>query len=132
MSDVAVLNDSEAGRVNHTADMLGFSRDDLRIKVCQLKSFLAENKQKALELKATMMENVRENFANASSFMKLIYGLTGIVSLAFAFEVAAGGTALALFAIGAVCLFIGGAELVRFLKEGWNRLKAKLDEAISL
>lgn len=127
MEEQVVLNESEASRVNYAAATLGISRDDLRIKVCQLKSFLAESKQDALELKATLQQNVAENFSNASSFMKLVYGLTGIVSIAFAVEVATGAVAAALLLIGVFLLFVGLAELKRLLKTAWDRFTGKLD-----
>jgi hypothetical protein len=122
-----VLNESESSRVNYVADTLGIARDDLRIKVCQLKSFLANKRRETLELKATMAQNVTENFSQASSFMKLVYGVSGIISIAFAVEVATGAVAAALLLIGLFLLFVGLAELKRLLKQAWDRFSGKLD-----
>lgn len=128
MEEQVVLNESEASRVNYVADTLGIPRDRLRIKVCQLKSFLANKKQETIEIKATLAQNVAENFSNAASFMKLVYGLTGIVSIAFAIEVATGGVALALLLIGVFLLFVGLVELKRLLNNAWERFTGRLDE----
>jgi len=127
MSEGAILNESEGARVNYVADTLGLAREDLTIKVCQLKSFMADKRREVAELRETMTQNVRENFANATSVMKLVYGLTGIVSIAFAVEVATGATALALLLIGMFLLFVGLAELKRLLKIAWARLGEALD-----
>lgn len=127
MTAEAVLNESEAARVSYAASTLGISREQLVVKMCQLKSFLAGKQREAAELKATMLQNVRENFQNASSVMKLVYGLTGIVSIAFAVEVATGATALALLLIGMFLLFVGLSELKRLLKDAWAQFSTRLD-----
>ncbi|MFC0202978.1 hypothetical protein [Novosphingobium soli] len=118
--------------MNYVADTLGISRDTLNVKVCQLKGFLQVKSREAAELKATMQQNVRENFQNASSFMKLVYGLTGIVSIAFAIEVATGVTAAALALIGVFLLFVGLAELKRLVKPAWEKFTTDLKDAFTL
>lgn len=127
MDDQFALNESEGSRVIYVADTLGLSRSDLRIKVCQLKSFLATKKREALELQATIAANVAEDFSNASSVMKLVYGVAGIVSIAFAGKVASLAVAAALFLIGAFLLFVGLAELKRLLLPAWDKFRYQLD-----
>lgn len=124
-----VLTECEASKVNFAADALQISRQDMRIKVCQLKSFLASNRQQALALKSTMAQNVAERFSNASSFMRLIYGLAGLIGLSFV-SVASGAASLALLLISLFLVFQGAAEVMRLLKPAWARFSSNLSAVI--
>lgn len=124
----STVTEAESSRIAFVASELGLSRRELTVKVCQLKSFLEENRTKAAALKRDLMAGVSENFQTASSFMKIVYGVTGIVSIAFAIEVATGATALLLLVVGLFLLFVGLAELKRLLKDFWAGLRAQMDE----
>ena len=131
MSEQVVLNASEASRVDYVAKTLGLSREVLCIKVYQLKSFMADKKREVVEVVATLKQNVSENFSNATSLGKLAYGVSGIVSIAFAVKIGTGAVAVSLFLIGFFLLFIGLAELKRLLWDAWNSFTGQLDAAFS-
>jgi len=124
-----VLTECEASKMNYAADTLGVSRHDLRIKVCQFKSFVANRTQDAMELKATMAQNIAEKCSNATSFMRLIYGLAGLVGLSFV-TVTTGAVSLALLLISAFLVFQGAIEVMRLLKSAWKRFSADIDSTL--
>lgn len=127
MEEEVVLNESEASRVNYVAQTLGISSHDLRIRTCQLKSWLSERKQEAMELRATVQQLAKENFTNASTVMKLAYGVSGIIGIAFSLKMAFDITALALLLLSVFLMFVGLAELKRLLKEAWQNFSTQVD-----
>jgi hypothetical protein len=127
MTDVKVLTEAEAHRINYAAAKLGISRDALAIKVCQFKSLVQDNATKAAALKAELLSSARTGFSDVSGFMKLVYGIAGLVSIAFAIEVATGVTAILLFALGAFLLYVGLEELRSRVVPFWEGLKSDFD-----
>ncbi len=123
-----ILTEAEAHRVSYVATTLCINREELVIKVCQLKSHIGRNAAKFAELKNQLMATVRSNLTDMTSFMKLIYGLVGIVGIAFAVEVAGlSATGIALFVLSFFFLYVGLSELKKLLLAFW----AKLQEQIS-
>jgi predicted lysophospholipase L1 biosynthesis ABC-type transport system permease subunit len=123
VDEAVVLNASEGSRVDYAAHILGLPRAELRVKVCQLKSFLASRSEDLQKIRASVAANVAGDFSDVLSFCKLIAGITGIVAIAHASATAAGIT---LFVIGAVLLFVGAMELKRLVKPLWDRLMEDL------